>query len=402
MRTMFPVRRYLTIGLIVVLFLFTTIFAGSFIENVDADEIMVIQSPLGELEFFTSAGWKYQGFGKVTKYQKRSIYSFNENKIRFNDGAHGVLHGSIQYELPLDTENLTEIHTKFGGQEAVQNQLVQTVVDKAVYMTGPLMSSKESYAEKRNELISFVEDQVAHGVFRTRQRDQRAKDEITGVEKTITVVEIVKDTNGNFSRQEEATLGVLGIKTFNFAIANLDYEDSVEKQIAAQQQATMDVQTAMAESRKAEQRALTAEKEGQTNSAKAKWEQEVLKAKAVTLAQQEKEVAVTNAARELEVAALKAEQAEQYRLEWAKKAEADSNYKREVLEADGALAQKLATYERVQAAWAQAFANRSVPSTVFGSSGGTGSDTDVQTFLNLMTVQASKALALDQTIPGKK
>lgn len=402
MRTMFPVRRYLTIGLIVVLFLFTTIFAGSFIENVDADEIMVIQSPLGELEFFTSAGWKYQGFGKVTKYQKRSIYSFNENKIRFNDGAHGVLHGSIQYELPLDTENLTEIHTKFGGQEAVQNQLVQTVVDKAVYMTGPLMSSKESYAEKRNELISFVEDQVAHGVFRTRQRDQRAKDEITGVEKTITVVEIVKDTNGNFSRQEEATLGVLGIKTFNFAIANLDYEDSVEKQIAAQQQATMDVQTAMAESRKAEQRALTAEKEGQANSAKAKWEQEVLKAKAVTLAQQEKEVAVTNAARELEVAALKAEQAEQYRLEWAKKAEADSNYKREVLEADGALAQKLATYERVQAAWAQAFANRSVPSTVFGSSGGTGSDTDVQTFLNLMTVQASKALALDQTIPGKK
>lgn len=369
-------------------------FLGSLVENVDADELMIIQSPSGTLSTFTAPGWKWQGFGKVTGYRRRSIYSF-ETKVRFNDGAHGTLKGSIQYELPVDDPNLIEIHTKFGSQEAVQTQLVETVVDKAVYMTGPLMSSKESYAEKRNELISNVEDQVAHGVFRTRQRDVRAKDEITGIEKTVTVVEIVKEADGSYARQEESTLADFGVKTFNFAITDLDYEESVEKQIAAQQQATMDVQTAMAESRKAEQRALTAEKEGQANAAKAKWEQEVLKAKAVTLAQQEKEVAVTEATKQLEVATLAADSAEQYRVKRLREAEADATYKRKVLEADGALQQKLDAYIQTQQAWAQAFAKRQVPATVFGAGSGAGGDTDVQAFMQLLTAQAAKNLSLN-------
>jgi len=383
-------------GFLGFLLLLSFLFAGSLVENVDADEIMVVQSPGGTLSVYSAPGWKWQGFGKVTSYRRRSIYSF-ETKVRFNDGAHGLLKGSIQYELPLDDTNLIEIHTKFGSQGAVQTQLVETVVDKAVYMTGPLMSSKESYAEKRNELINFVEEQVSHGVFRTRQRDVREKDEITGVEKTVTVVEIVKNADGSFARQEEATLTEFGVKTFNFAITDLDYEEQVEAQIAAQQKATMDVQTAMSQSRQAEQRALTAEKEGQANAAKAKWEQEVLKAKAVTLAQQEKEVAVTEAQRQLEVATLAAESAEQYRVKRLKEAEGDATYKQKVLAADGALQQKLDAYVQTQQAWAEAFADRQVPTTVFGSSGGAGSDGDVQTFMQLLNAAAAKNLSLDLT-----
>jgi len=55
----------------------------------------------------------------------------------------------------------------------------------------------------------------------------------------------------------------------------------------------MDVATAMANSRKAEQDALTVAKQGEAAAAKAKWAQEAVKAQAVTQAQQEKEVAVT-------------------------------------------------------------------------------------------------------------
>jgi len=387
-------RGKLLAGFLGFLLLLSFVFAGSLVENVDADEIMVVQSPGGRLSFYTGAGWKWQGFGKVTSYRKRSIYSFKTG-LRFNDGAHGTLVGSIQYELPIADQLLTEIHTKFGSQDAVQAQLVQTVVDKAVYMTGPLMSSKESYAEKRNDLISYVEDQVSHGVFRTRQRDVRLKDEISGVEKTVTIVEIVKTDTGSFARQEEPYLAVFGVKTSNFAINELSYDENVEKQINAQQQATMDVQTAMAESRKAEQRALTAEKEGQANAAKAKWEKEVEKARAVVTAQQEKEVAVTKAQQGLEVAQLAAEQAEQYRIQRLKEAEADSTYKQKVLAADGALQQKLDAYVQTQQAWAEAFAARKVPSTVFGSGSGTGGDTDVQAFMQLLTAQAAKNLSLD-------
>src|SRR5262245_11763485 len=164
--------RFVTLAAVGAAVILLLMLSGSLIENVDADQVVVIQSPAGSLSWYTTPGYKWQGFGKVTSYQKRSIYSF-ETKMRFNDGAHGTLHGSIQYEMPTDDVNLTAIHVRFGSQEAVQRQLVQTVVDKSIYMTGPLMSSKESYAEKRNALISYVEDQVAHGVFRTRQRDER-------------------------------------------------------------------------------------------------------------------------------------------------------------------------------------------------------------------------------------
>ena len=78
---------------------------------------------------------------------------------------------------------------------------MERVIDKAIYMSGPLMSSKESYAEKRNALITYVEDQITHGVYQTRQHDVKTTDPITGVEKTITAVEIVADDKGMPRRQ---------------------------------------------------------------------------------------------------------------------------------------------------------------------------------------------------------
>lgn len=381
------------------LLLFIGLFSGAMIENVDAEKTVVIQSLGGDLNWHTSPGWVWQGFGKVTEYKKRSIYHISIPKVRFNDGAHGVLHGSIQYELPVDQANLTALHIAFGDQESIQEQLIKTIVDKAVYMSGPLMSSKESYAEKRNFLISYIEDQVEHGVYRTRQRDIRQRDELTGNEKTVTVVEIdMKD--GVPSRQEEAVLTKYGIKPFNFSISGLDYETQVEQQIQAQQQATMDVQTAMAESKKAEQEALTVAKKGEAKAAATKWEQEAIKAKEVTKAQQEKEVALLNASKALEVATLDAEAAEQYRIKRFREAEADSTYKKKVLEADGALAQKLEAYVESQRVWAQAFSARKVPSTIITDSG-SNSDSDVSALMNMLTVKTARDLNLDTSINSK-
>ncbi|MEK7130485.1 MAG: hypothetical protein AAB793_02415 [Patescibacteria group bacterium] len=157
-------------------------------------------------------------------------------------------------------------------------------------MTGPLMSSKESYAEKRNDLIRLVEDQVAHGVYRTVSREAKIKDSITGTDKTVTVVEIVMK-DGIPDRQEEAVLTQFGIKSFNFSLTALIYDETIENQIKEQQKISMDVQTAIADAKKAEQRAITVAKEGEANAAKAKWDQEVVKAKEVTAAEQRKEVA---------------------------------------------------------------------------------------------------------------
>ena len=63
-------------------FSFTKIF-----EPLDAEEIVVVQSPIrGKLTWHTSAGLKWQGWGKVTHYPKRAIYPFEE-RLRLNRAA---------------------------------------------------------------------------------------------------------------------------------------------------------------------------------------------------------------------------------------------------------------------------------------------------------------------------
>lgn len=377
-------RRGLAMALAGAFMLFCLIFAGKLVENVDANEIVCIQSPVsGKLSWYTSAGVKGQWFGKVTKYSKLDMYEFGI-PVRFNDGGHGTIVGSLNYELPLDAEHLTSIHQKYGSQDAIQKALVETVTNKCVYMTGPLMSSKESYAEKRTSLILYIEDQIQNGVYKTTQKDVKTRDPITGTEKTVAVVEIVKDDKGMSSRQEEAVLSGYGINTSNFAVTKLDYEEAVENQIKAQQELTMKVQTAVASSKEAEQRAITVAKEGEANAAAAKWAQEVEKAKAVTLAQQE-----------YEVATLEARAAEQTKRKEILLGEGEGARKRLIMQADGALDKKLEAWQAVEIARAEALAKMTqpvVPGVVMGGDGKTSSAAD---WLQIMGAKAARDLDLD-------
>lgn len=370
----------------VLLALFVLMSIGKIFENVSANELVVIQAPWsGKLTWTKQSGVALQLWGTVTSYPRRQTYVF-EIPVRFNDGGHGTMQGSVQWEMPLSDAQLTMLHQQFGSPEAIQQQLISTVVNKAAYMTGPLMSSKESYAEKRNYLINYVEDQIAHGVYRTIQREIKVADPLTGQDKSAIVVDILMNS-GVPQRQEASILDHYGIVTSNFAIKGLPYDPEVEKQIQQQQQITMQVQTAIAESRQAEQRAITVAKQGEADAAKAKWEQETIKAKAVTEAEQQ-----------LAVQTLRNQTAEQYRQEQLKKADGDAGYRRQVMAADGALAQKLDALVKINATWAAAFKDypgQLVPSVVMGNgqSGTTGIGA-TQNFMDILTAKAAQDLGV--------
>lgn len=378
------------IGIALAIFL-GGILCTQLFETNDADEILCIQNPVsGNLRWYTDAGIKWQGFGKMTSYYKLETYEF-ELPCRFNDGGHGTIIGSMNYQMPLDVVNLTKIHVNYGSMEAVQKQLVETVVNKCVYMTGPLMSSKESYAEKRTSLINYIEDQIQNGIFRTIQKDVKTKDPITNLEKTVTVVELVQNQTGLFERQEKSVLTDYGIKTSNFAVTKLPYDATVEEQIKQQQALMMKVQTAVASAREAEQRSITVAKEGEANAAKAKWEQEVIKAKMVTEAQQQ-----------LEVATLNAKAAEQTKREQVLLGEGEGTRKRLVMQADGGLDPKLQTLKEINAMWADAFSKfqgNFVPSVIMGENGGkSGSVTDL---VNMMMLNNARQVGVDMGVTGR-
>jgi hypothetical protein len=132
-------------------------------------------------------------------------------------------------------------------------------------------------------------------VYRTKQEDIKVHDDLMNTDKTVTVVKIVQDKNSMPMRQEISAVKVYGVSLQGLALNSIDYDSEVENQIKVQQQAYMQVQTAIANSKKAEQDAITTELQGKAAAAKAKWEQEVIKAQAITQAQQEKEVAALEA-----------------------------------------------------------------------------------------------------------
>ncbi len=398
------IKKIIGIVVGVILLILGISFAGRLNEEVDAGEIVVIQDPIdGDLHIYNQPGLYWQNFGKATHYKKSTQFWFTKAdpkdqesvdqsiKIRFNDGGHATISGSVRVDLPTDDKSIIELHTRYGSQEAIEQQLVKPVIQKSVYMTGPLMSSKESYAEKRNDLISYIDDQAGRGVYKTRQKETRGIDPLTGQEKTVMIVEIEKDTAKNmFLRQQESPIEDYKLTLSNLSINSVDYDATVDKQIAAQQNATMQVQTAIAKAKEAEQQAITVEQQGKADAAKAKWEQEVIKAKAVTEAQQQ-----------LEVARLNTQAAEQYKRTQILEGEGDAERKKLSMVANGALEQKLEAWVAVNQAYAEAMKESIwVPTYVMGGGyGGGGSNSSgASDLIQMMMAKTAKDITLDMNM----
>src|SRR5207253_2359672 len=312
--------------------------------------------------------------------------------VRFNDGGHAHVSGSIAWEMPTSERDAIKVHTLYGSQAAIEQQLVRTVVEKSVYMTGPLMSSKESYAERRNDLISLIDDQILHGVYKTEVVQERQKDPITGQDKTVSIVKLVQDRNGQIARQDHSPLEEFAIKTLNLAINEVKYDATVEAQIKQQQDMIMQVQTSIAESKRAEQTALTAAKNGEAEAAKAKWDQEVIKAKLVTEAEARKAVA-----------ALDVQTADLRKRELELQGEGEAAKRRAIMQADGALQLKLDVYKAVMHDAFDAvkgYNGNWVPGVVMAGSGQQGHTNGAMDMINLMSIKAAQDLNLNLSVPN--
>jgi hypothetical protein len=121
-------RRLLFIGFGVLALIFI-LFSGKMIENVDNSEIVIIQSVFtGKISIYTTPGPVLQNFGTATHYKKSNQFWFSKKKdegkdedqsikIRFNDGGHGQISGSVRWYMPSDDKATLKLHTDFGSQD---------------------------------------------------------------------------------------------------------------------------------------------------------------------------------------------------------------------------------------------------------------------------------------------
>ena len=286
---------------VAVIFLFQLPRIG---EDVRNEEIVINQYPFtGKMAYWTTPGWKGQWFGKTTYYYKTQQLWFgssNDNgeqegspiPVIFNDASDGMIYGSLRVKLPTDVEHLSRIQTDYNGMDRLMNDLVKQTVVKVIYASGPLMSAFESYAEKKNDLIAYITDQLNNGVYKTAVKVEETIDPVTGEKKTTKIATLIADIDspGGYKRSEKSPFAYYGIEIGQVAVSKIGYSDKVLQQIAQQQESNMQIQTAKAQSAAAQQNAIKAEEEGKAAAAKAKWEQEKIKAVEVTKAEQEREV----------------------------------------------------------------------------------------------------------------
>ena len=277
---------------------------GKLGENVKNEEIVVNQYPFtGRMVYWTTPGVKWQGFGDVTRYYKTQQLWFGSSdgngnqlgspiQVIFNDASDGAIYGSLRVKLPTDVEHLSRIQTDYNGMDRLMTDLVKQTVNKVIYASGPLMSAFESYAEKKNDLIYYITDQLNNGVYKTTVRVIETEDPVTGEKKQTKVADLVpdQDSPGGYKRSESSPFRYYGLEIGQVSISKIGYSDQVNNQIAQQQEANMLIQTSKAKSAAAQQESIRAEEEGKAAAARARWEQEKVKAVAVTKAEQEREV----------------------------------------------------------------------------------------------------------------
>lgn len=364
-------------AVVAIIFLFQLPRIG---EDVRNEEIVVNQYPFtGKMAYWTTPGFKGQWFGKTTTYYKTQQLWFGSSNdegkqegspipVIFNDASDGMIYGSLRVKLPTDVEHLSRIQTDYNGMDRLMNDLVKQTVVKVIYASGPLMSAFESYAEKKNDLIAYITDQLNNGVYKTAVKVEETIDPVTGEKKTTKVATLIVDANspGGYKRSEKSPFAYYGIEIGQVAVSKIGYSDKVLQQIAQQQESNMQIQTAKAQSAAAQQNAIKAEEEGKAAAAKAKWEQEKIKAVEVTKAEQEYEVA--------RLAALKAKE-EAKRIEAEGQAKAAAN--RALVNAGLTPLEKATIEKETRIGIAEALSKTKWPTVVMNGNSGQNTAMDV-------------------------
>lgn len=389
----------LTLGAFAVLILAGVIFS-TFDWN-ETGETTIVQYPNGALMVKSTPGPYPQWWGRQEVYRQLITVGFGTTKgegsanipavpVIFNTGSKAKISGIVRVRLPQNSEGMKEIFRNYAGgfNHFVENGIVQ-VVNNAVKLSANLRSEQDAYTA----LASFqadVEDQLQNGIYMTESKEV-VKVRETGDEEKVKITIIKLDENGNPIRRSNI-LQKLGCVVTQCQIEIPEFDVAVEKSIAMRKQQALETEVAKQKALRAEQDAKTAEADAKARVAQERANQEVEKVKSVVAAEKVRDVAK-----------LEKEAAEYKKQKLILEGQGEAEKKRLVMQADGALKQKLETYEKVQGLWAKAFATyqgQIVPSTVFGtgSSNANGSNNGFEAWMQVMTAKAAKDLSLDMNI----
>ncbi|MCH7851506.1 MAG: hypothetical protein IIC41_01830 [Candidatus Marinimicrobia bacterium] len=398
--------RQVSIIVLLLLVVLAVVFSRQILETNRRGQYQIKQAAItGTMTVRMAPGMYGRWFGAIDTWNKAETFYFTSEydgagdvaedrsmEVRFNDGSLTHISGTARITMPTGEQDALNLIIKEGyrNYRDLEQKLILPTVRNALRSTANLMSARESYSEKRLDFINWARDQIQNGLYSTEEITRKVTDIVSGEQVTRTFKRIKRNEATGEPVYLFNPMAGLGISISNFEIKTFNYAAKVQVQIAAQQEALMAVETARARAKEAEQKAITVEAEGKAEVMRVKYEKEQSKIAAVVLAEQR-----------LEVARLERQAAEETRQRDILLGQGEAERKRLVMAADGALAQKLETFEKIQGQWAAAYAQRNVPQLVMGGAGADGgTDRGTLDFSQAMQLLVAKQLGLDLSIPA--
>ena len=404
----------------------------------DAGYCVHIRTIFGTESNKCTLGWYFSGWGNVDHWphyitikhdalaEDGDGSSINPPyMIRMSDNWTGVVTQTTRFGIPHDTEQFLKMAHALRTPDRLITTTLRPAVTSSLDSVANLFTMEEYYAGgRRDDFKNEFRDSIILGRAMVKrvervetgpelQRDTAPSDspvvddtaDVGGADRIRFYTEKILGADGQPIRIPNG-FQEYGITVSTAILEQLDPDDRFEEQIQARKDAAARRAVAVEKRLEEEQQRLLAIAKGEREIAERQAEARKKQIEQTTNAETEKRLALISSEKDREqarIAKVTAEiNLERARLDAeARKVSADAAAyeKNAILLADGALAQKLEAWVTSQRFWADAFAQRKVPTQVFGASNtGTGSDLDVSAFMQLMTAQAARSLAFDPVI----
>ena len=339
----------------------------------------------------------------------------------FLDQVDAQVTATTRFQLPDTEEDFLRLARQFRTPANLLRTELIPAFQETLGATASLITAENYFSGGRNEFNTEFQNQMNGGIYNVRRKEETRnvrrrtgsanaslgtdQEEFGDDQQVVFVVEKILDETGQPVRKPQ-NFNKFGIAVVSARVTNVQPNERFRSRMEQKQDAAAARSVAREQRVQEEEQRLLAITRGEREVAERQAAAKVEQIQLTTEAETQKQLAVTAANQRREEAAINRDTAvirlEQSRIDAESRqvsADAAAYEKKAIIEADNALQQKLDAYVTAQRHWADAFARRAVPQTVFGAQGGSGgTDSDVQNFLNLMTMRAAKDLSVDPSI----
>lgn len=344
------------------------------------------------------------------------------------DQVDSKVSATVRFRLPSDKEAFLKLAHEYRTPTNLLRAALIPAFQETLQANGALMSAEEFYSGGRTQFNAEFDNQMTNGVYLVKRREVVVQDDAAsdpnasaaanlgerqskyGDNKRVRFeVEKILDANGQPIRKSQKFTN-FGISVVEARITDLEPNQKFFERMRLKQQAAADRAIAREKRVQEEEQKLLAIAKGEREIAEKQAEAKKEQITKTTNADTTKQLALIEADRQLQqarinkqTAQVQKEQADIDALRIKVLADADK-YEREMrIKGDNALDKKLTAEIEIQKVWAEAYSKRNVPTNVFGAGTGsgtvpTGADSEVKTFMQIMTMDAAKRLNYDRGI----